>query len=350
MLDEKYAALTYRNVAAKGVTPGSSSTTARRSGVLARLCTTHSTEGFHHMRIGLTARPATTDKLVAHAKAAEKDGFHSIWYDSTVLGDPLAAMAVAGRETSTIELGTAIVQTYPCHPLLQANRSAAVAEAMGRPGFTLGIGPSHEPLVSGMYGLSYKNPGRNTEEYLRILTGLLRGEKVTFEGSDWTTRGTRVPTPHAVPVLLAALGPRLLRVAGELADGVVLFMASARAIETHVAPRLRGAASAAGRPEPRIVAGLPVAVHDDLTEAREATAKTAGVYESLPNYRRIMDIGGAQTPADVAILGDEQSVTRQLQSLLDAGATDIQAFVVPVGPDPRASRRRTMEVLASLTD
>ncbi|QOV33155.1 TIGR03564 family F420-dependent LLM class oxidoreductase [Streptomyces ferrugineus] len=301
------------------------------------------------MRIGLTGRPTTTEELVEQAKAAEADGFSSVWYDSTVLGDPLTAMAIAGRETSTIELGTAVLQTYPCHPLLQANRAAAAAEAMGRPGLLLGLDPSHEPVASGMYGLSYDHPGRNNEEYLRILTGLLRSKSVTFEGTDRTARGARVPARQPVPVLLAAPGPRLLRVAGELADGAVLFMASARAIETHAAPRLRAAASAVGRPVPRIVAGVPVAVHDDIAEARAATAETAMICEGLPNYRRIMEIGGAHSEADAAILGDENSVTRQLQSLLDAGATDIQVFTVPVGPDHRQSRRRTRELLASLT-
>jgi F420-dependent oxidoreductase-like protein len=302
------------------------------------------------MRIGLTGRPPTTEKLVEQAKAAEKDGFSSIWYDSTVLGDPLAAIAVAGRETSTIELGTAVLQTYPCHPVLQANRAASVAESMGRPGFTLGIGPSHEPLIDGLYGLSYDRPGRNTEEYLRILSGLLRGETVTVEGAEWTARGARVPVQHPVPLLLAALGPRLLRIAGELADGAILFMATARAIETHIVPRIQSAASAAGRSAPRIVAGLPVAVHDDLDEARASIAQTAAVYEGMPNYRRIMEIGGAESPADVAVFGDEKSVTRRLQGLLDAGATDIQAFVVPVGADRRRSRQRTMDLLASLTN
>lgn len=300
------------------------------------------------MRIGLTGRPKTTVELVEQARLAEKNGFSSVWYDRSVLADPLAAIAVAGRETTTIELGTAVLQTYPCHPVLQANRAAAVAETMGRPGFTLGIGPSHEPSVNGMYGLSYEHPGRNSEEYLHILTGLLRGETVTFEGSDWTARGARVPVRQRVPVLLAALGPRLLRVAGELADGTVLFMASPRAIETHVAPRIRAAAAAAGRPEPRIVAGLPVAVHDDVDEARAATARTAVTYEDLPNFRRIMDIGGAGSPADVAALGDERTVTRRLRALVDAGATDVQVFVVPVGQDRRRSRKRTMDLLGSL--
>ena len=202
------------------------------------------------MRIGLTAIGSTTEKVVAQAKAAEGDGFTALWFPSNLLGDPLAAIVAAGRETSRIELGTAVLQTYPCHPFLQASRAAATAGAIGRPGFTLGLGPSHEPLVNGMLGLSYDHPGRNTEEYITIVTGLLRGETVSREGTDWTICGGMVAAEQPVPVLLAALGPRLLRVAGEQTDGVVLWMAPARSIEVHVAPRLRAAAEAAGRPEP----------------------------------------------------------------------------------------------------
>src|SRR6187549_2998319 len=116
------------------------------------------------MRIGLTGGAATADKMIEQAQQAEADGFTSLWYASLVTGDPLVAMALAGRATSRIELGTAVLQTYPCHPLLQANRVASVVDAMGRPGFTLGIGPSHEPLVRGVFGLSYDRPGQNTEE------------------------------------------------------------------------------------------------------------------------------------------------------------------------------------------
>src|SRR5437016_5788333 len=147
-------------------------------------------------------------------------------------------MAVAGRETSRIELGTAVLQTYPCHPLLQANRVASVVDAMGRAGFTLGIGPSHEPLIRGVFGLPYDHPGRSTEEYVRILTGVLRGEAVDFDGADWSAHNPAgmARVAHPVPVLVSALGPRLLRVAGQLADGTVLWMAPPRAIESHIAP------------------------------------------------------------------------------------------------------------------
>jgi F420-dependent oxidoreductase-like protein len=302
------------------------------------------------MRIGLTGGGASVDRVVRQAKEAEADGFSALWYASIVTGDPLVAMAIAGRETSTIELGTAVLQTSPCHPLLQANRVSSVVDAMGRPGFTLGIGPSHEPVIRGAFGLSYDHPGRSTDEYLQILTALLRGENVDFDGSDWSahTAGRAVPPPHPVPVLVSALGPRLLRVAGEHADGTVLWMAPARAIETHVAPKLHAAAEAAGRPAPRIVAGLPVAVHDDIAEAHAAASASSAMYAQMENYTRILEIGGAGTPADAAIVGNESSVTSQLQSLLDAGATDIWAAVFPVGDDPRASMRRSKDLLQEL--
>lgn len=300
------------------------------------------------MQIGLMGGAATVEQVVEQAQAAEAQGFQSLWFASGVLGDPVAAMVVAGRGTSSIELGTAVLQTYPCHPVLQANRIAAAAAAMGRPGFTLGIGPSHGPTIEGTYGFAYDHPGRSTEEYLTILCELLRGNPVEHEGQDWTARAPAPPIEQRVPVLVAALGPRLLRVAGELADGVVLWMAPHRAVAEHVVPRLHAAAAAAGRPRPRVVAGLPVAVHDDEGEAREAVARTATVYEGLPNYRRVLALGGVDRAADAAIVGDEASVERQLRGLVDVGATDVQAFVVPVGDDRAASRRRTTELLASL--
>lgn len=302
------------------------------------------------MRIGLTGGGSSVEKIVQQARQAESDGFRTLWYARVVAGDPLVAMAFAGRSTARIELGTAVLQTYPCHPLLQANRASSVVGAMGRPGLTIGVGPSHEPLIREVYGMSYDHPGRSTEEYVRILGGLLRGEGVDFTGEDWTARsaGRMARLDHPVPVLVAALGPRLLRVAGEFGDGAVLWMASARAIEAHIAPKLRAAAAAAGRPAPRIVAGLPVAVHQDPAEARAAAATRATGYAGMPNYQRILDIGGATDPADAAIVGDEKSVRSQLQALLDAGATDIWADVFPVGNDRADSRRRTIELLREL--
>src|SRR4029077_6421340 len=132
--------------------------------------------GRSDMRIGMTGRGASVQDVVEQAKQAEADGFRALWYARWGTGAPLAAMAIAGRETTSIELGTAVLQTYPCHPLLQANRAASVVADMDRAGFPLGIGPSHEPLIRGVFGMSYDHPGRSTEEYVRILTGVLRGD------------------------------------------------------------------------------------------------------------------------------------------------------------------------------
>ncbi|MGY6501963.1 MAG: TIGR03564 family F420-dependent LLM class oxidoreductase [Acidimicrobiales bacterium] len=301
------------------------------------------------MRIGLSGGAASAERMVEQAKKAEADGFSALWYPGAIGGDPLVAMAMAGAATERIELGTSIVQTYTCHPTLQAQRALAASGAMGREGFTLGIGPSHHPVIEDMLGMSYDHPGRHTEEYTSILAPLLRGEAVSFQGEDLNANVPERGAPaHRVPLLVAALGPRLLRVAGELADGTILWMGNARSIETHVAPRINAAAEAAGRPAPRIVAGLPVAVHDDVAEARAAAAEQFVVYGTLPNYQRLLEHGGVTGPDQAAIVGDEAAVAAGIQGLFDAGATDVWAAIFPVGDDRSGSRRRTRALLADL--
>src|SRR4051794_9421447 len=301
------------------------------------------------MRIGLPGGGSSVDRIVQQAVDAEADGFTSLWFASAVFGDPLVPMAIAGKATTTIELGTSVLQTYTCHPVLQANRAAATAAAMERPGFTLGIGPSHDLVIEGVYGLTYDGVGAHTEEYVDVLAPLLRGEGVSHSGTHFRVNFTVAnPLQQPVSLMLSALAPRLLRVAGESTAGTILWMGNARSIDTHVAPRINSAARSAGRPSPRIVAGLPVAVHDDVDEAREKAARDFANYGVLPNSRRILDIGGAAGPADAANVGDEASVTAQIQSLFDAGATDVWAAPFPVGDDRSESRRRTRALLKEL--
>jgi F420-dependent oxidoreductase-like protein len=302
------------------------------------------------MRIGLTGGASSVERIVEQAQQAEADGFASLWYASAVGGDPLVAMAFAGKATSAIELGTSVLQTYTCHPVLQANRAASTVAGMGRPGLTIGIGPSHKPAIEDAYGLSYATPGRHTEEYVRVLAPLLRGETVHHHGEEFDVHleGRVAPPPHPVSLMISALAPRMLRVAGEYTDGTILWMANARAVETHVLPRLTKAAADAGRPVPRIVCGLQIAVADDEADARVDAAEMFAGYGVMPNYRRILDIGGADGPADAAIVGDEASVTDQVRALADAGVTDFWAAPFPVGPDRRASRQRTVDLLRTL--
>jgi alkanesulfonate monooxygenase SsuD/methylene tetrahydromethanopterin reductase-like flavin-dependent oxidoreductase (luciferase family) len=277
------------------------------------------------VKIGLSAGAQNVERAIEQAVEAEAAGFTSLWYPGAVSGDPLVQMALAGRATQRIELGTAILQTYPCHPTLQVARIEAVASAVGRP-VTLGLGPSHRPAVERL-GYSYEGVGLHTEDYVRTVAELIGGR---------------------LPVLLAALGVQLLRVAGEFTQGTILWMANARAIESHVAPRITRASEHAGRPAPRIVAGLPVAVHDDVEEARAAAAEQFAIYGTLPNYQRIFQRGSISSPAEAAIVGDEESVARQLEGIFAAGATDMWAAPFPVGSDRAASRARTKARLAEL--
>lgn len=305
------------------------------------------------MRIGLPGDASNVDKLIDYARRSEADGFSSLWFPGSSGGDPLVAMALTGRATERIELGTSVVQTYPTHPVALAWRAAATAAAIGRPGLTLGVGPSHRPVVEDAFGLAYDYAGRHTDEYVQVLAPLLRGEDVAFDGEDFRVRmtGDRTPTPPApIPLLVAALAPRLLRVAGTYADGTVTWMANAKAVEDLIAPRITAAAAAAGRPAPRIVVGLPVAVVDaaDTAAARETAGRLFAGYGDLPNYQRVLAAGGLTSPADAAIVGDEAAVAEQLEALVTAGATDIWAAPFPVGDDRPGSRARTRALLKEL--
>jgi F420-dependent oxidoreductase-like protein len=301
------------------------------------------------MKIGLSGRTMGRQRIAEHAQQAEADGFAALWFPGGAGGDALGAIVHSGVATDRIRLGTAVLATYPQHPVLLAARAAAVVDALGPDRLVLGIGPSHRPLVEDMYGLSYTHPAQHTAEFLSVLQAQLSGEPVALDGEVLRVHVPKVPAASApVPVVLGALGPRMLELAGGNADGTVLWMANATAIREHVAPRVRAAAERAGRPAPTIVAGLPVVVHDDVAEAREIAARQFAVYGSLPNYQRILARGGVAGPADAVVAGDEQSVTDQLAALIEAGATEIWADVFAVGGDKAASRERTAALLRTL--
>jgi F420-dependent oxidoreductase-like protein len=200
-----------------------------------------------------------------------------------------------------------------------------------------------------LYGMSFDHPARSTEEYVQILTCLLRGQGVDLDGADWSSHApTGVSTGYPVPVLVSAMGPRLVKLAGAVADGTITYLAAPRLLENRIVPQLTKSAASAGRPAPRIVAGLPVSVHDDVAEAREAGTRYSAMFGELPIYRRVMNEGGYQGFGDIAIVGTEKVVAAQIQSIVDAGATDVWAGIFPVGDDPTASLRRTTDLLATL--
>ena len=279
---------------------------------------------------------------------AEQDGFDGTWSEQIFGPDVLTVIALAGEKTSRIELGTAVVPTYPRHPVLMAQQALTAQAATGGR-FSLGIGLSHKPVVEAMWGLSYERPAAHMREYLSVLRPLLKEGRVSFSGEFFRVNATvQVVAPEPPPVLIAALAPVMLRLAGEVADGTVTWMAGRKTLETHIVPRINSAAKAAGRAEPRVVVGLPIAVTDDVDEARERAARSFQIYGSLPNYQRMLNIEGAAGPAEVAIVGDEKEVERQLRGIAAAGATDFLAGMFPVGDDASGSLDRTRALLKSL--
>lgn len=293
---------------------------------------------------GATGGDEGIDGLVRSAQRYEALGFDTMWMANIFGIDAITALAIIGRETQTLRLGTAVVPTYPRHPTALAQQALTTQAACdGR--FTLGIGLSHQIVIENMLGLSYARRAKHMREYMAVLGPLVRGEPAKFEGEEYRVNlAMNVPGASALPVLIAALGDHMLKIAGASADGTVLWMTGPATIETHVGPKLRAAASDAGRPEPRIAAGFPIVLTSDVDGARKTIAESLVVYGQLPSYRAMLDKEGAEGPADIAIVGDEKVLDAQLDRLRDVGVTDFTAAIVPTDD---GAMDRTLEYLGS---
>ncbi|WP_214413398.1 TIGR03564 family F420-dependent LLM class oxidoreductase [Sphaerisporangium fuscum] len=302
------------------------------------------------MRIGLylnePSGPDAIAKLEERIARTAEDGFASAWVSNIFGLDALTALAAAGSRVPGIELGTAVVPTYPRHPAVLAQQALTTSTALGGR-LALGIGLSHRIVIENMYGYSYDKPARHMREYLSVLLPLLRGEQADFDGETLRGRiGLTTPRVADVPVLIAALAPRMLRLAGEVADGTVLWMTGPKTIAEHVVPSITEAARAAGRPAPRVVCALPVGVTDDKDAARARASEVFAVYGSLPSYRAMLDREGAGGPADVAIVGDEDEVAAQIEALGEIGVTDFAAGTFLSGEDAVRTRALLKRLVA----
>ncbi|MEU8341022.1 LLM class F420-dependent oxidoreductase [Spirillospora sp. NPDC048832] len=295
------------------------------------------------MRIGLfgLAGAAPLDEVVAQARLARDTGLDSVFFGQIGSWDALMAAALAGREVPGIEVGTAIVPTYPRHPLALASQ-ALTAQAMAGGRFTLGVGPSHPPNIEGAHGIPYDRPARHVREYLSALRPLLRGEDADFRGETLTAAGTvDAPGATAPPVIVSALGPVMLRVAGALADGTVTTWTGPEMIADHVVPAITKAAEDAGRPAPRVLAGVVAAVTADPDSVRRELARTYAAASDLPAYRAVLGRQGLSGVHETVVAGDEETVARELRRFKDAGATDL--LISPYG-----EARHVLEAAASL--
>ena len=282
--------------------------------------------------------PATADEVVQRAVDGERAGFRSGWLPQVSGLDALTVLALAAKETSTIELGTAVVPTYPRHPTVTAGQALTVQQVSnGR--LALGIGLSHKMMIEDSLGLDYSRPVPHMREYLTVLNGLLAGERVSYSGELYRVNAqvgvANAPKP---PLLVAALGPDMLKLCGRLADGTITWMGGIEYLRDVAVPALSNAASAAGKPAPRVVAMVPVLLTNDAAAGRDAINTAFAMYGRIPSYRATLDRGGAEVPADVAIVGDGTAIDAGLLAFEAAGVTDLVAVVPMAAPEAEATR------------
>jgi F420-dependent oxidoreductase-like protein len=299
------------------------------------------------MRIGVffpTKEHAPLSETVARMVEVAGRGFSAVWLPQSAGFDALTVLALVGRETTGVELGTSVVPTYPRHPVALAAQALTVNAAIGAR-LVLGIGLSHRVTVERTYGLSYDRPARHMREYLDALVPLLHDGAVDVDGETISAHAQlQVPGATAPTLLLAALQPRMLALAGGVADGTITWCTGPVTLERQVVPLLRAAAAEAGRPDPRVVVALPTIVTDDDAHGRAAAGEQLAGYGDLPVYRAVLDAEGVDGPADISVVGDEAAVTAHLERMRAVGATDFIA--IPTGTD--ADRRRTLDHLAAL--
>ena len=303
------------------------------------------------MRIGINGSVLhgnpSIDAYREHATQAVADGFSSYWLAQTGIVDALTIFTAIADAVPDIEFGTAVVPTFPRHPWMLAGQALTTAAVTG-PRLVLGIGLAHKPTVEGRLEIPFEKPLRHMREYLAVLKPLMEDGKADSSGEIWSGHLDGPRIADAPPsLMLAALGPQMLRLCGREADGTILWMVGPRTIEGHIAPTLNEAAESVGRDKPRIVTSLPVCVTDDVDGVRQRAAAAFVVYGELPSYKAMLDREGVSGPEDVAIIGSEAEVADQLRDLDAAGTTDFAPIEFGADPDEQARTRAVLKAAAT---
>ena len=304
------------------------------------------------MRIGINGtglvQKGSIDLIAADARRAADDGFASYWLAEHPTGglDALTVLTVVGTRLPDIELGTAIVPTFPRHPMVLAGQVHTTLNAIG-PRLTLGIGLSHETMMAQL-GIPFERPIGHLKEYLSILVPLVNEGKVSFKGERLSCNAETFFHPTVpTPIVVAALGPQALAVAGRLADGTTLAWVGPRTIREHIKPRIDAAAAKAGRDTPRIIATLPVCVTDDEAGVRERISRTLGMYAKLPSYKAMFEREGVTAPGELALVGREDTVRQMIEELAGIGVTDFAASEFTTNQTERTQTRALLKALVS---
>ena len=304
------------------------------------------------MRIGINGtglvQRASVEAIVEDVRRAHADGFAAYWLAEHPTGglDALTVLTAAGLQVPEIELGTAVVPTFPRHPMALAGQALTARAAIGHR-VTLGIGLSHEVMMAQL-GLPFEKPIRHLREFLSILVPLLDEGQVQFEGQTLSCNANAFfGSDGHFPLVVAALGPQALRVAGRLADGTTLAWVGPKTIANHIVPTLTESASEAGRPAPRVVATLPVCVTAQPDAVRASISETLSMYARLPSYAAMFEREGVTQPGELAIVGSANDVRSGIERMAEAGVTDFAASVFATSrAEGEASRALLAELVA----
>lgn len=289
------------------------------------------------------------DATVLLAREAAAAGLRSAWFGQTFGADSPQLAAIVGREVPDLQVGTSAIPVFGRHPLVVSSQ-AQTAQAATHGRYHLGLALGTRLLTEGGFGLPFERPVARLREFLTALRQLTGTGTADFHG-ELLTAVTPIPAhvPGAedgVPVLVAAMGPQALKVSGELADGILPYLAGPRALERDIVPAVTAAAKAAGRPAPRIVALVPGVVTDDVDAVRETATERLAFYEQIPSYARVIELSGARRASDVAVIGDEKAVAAEVRRYRDAGATEVVFAGTDIAGD--ADRLRTWALLGEL--
>jgi F420-dependent oxidoreductase-like protein len=287
--------------------------------------------------------------VIDAVRGAAEAGFDGIWLPQTFSVDALTALAVAGGAVPSIAIGTAVVPIQGRHPIPLAQQALTAAQAAGPGRLTLGVGVTHAMVSEGFYGIPYRQAVALCREELHALQGLLGAERRSdLAGTYLTSRATLSLDVPAPSLVLAALGPQMLELAGTFTDGTVTWMTGPQTLGSRIVPTLSDAASRAGKPAPRVIAGLPVCVTDDVAAAREAVRPRIQNASAMPSYKRQLGQEGLDDLADLAIVGDADTVAARVLELAEIGVTELMADVFGT-PAERAATTATLTGLRSQT-
>ncbi|MFB7586910.1 TIGR03564 family F420-dependent LLM class oxidoreductase [Streptomyces sp. NPDC056169] len=300
--------------------------------------------------LSTTKRQLPIDDTVRLAREAHDAGLHSAWFGQSFAYDSPSLAAIVGREVPGLHVGTAAIPVFGRHPLIVSSQAqTAQAATGGRYHLGLALGTKH--LTEEGFGLRYERPVRLLREFLTALRQLVETGGADFHGELLTAT---TPWPAAVPgaeppvpLLVAAMGPQALRVSGELADGILPFLAGPRALAEDIVPAVTAAAAAAGRPAPRIVAIVPGVVTADTESVRQEAFESLSLFDGIPSYQRVIARSGGTRAGDLAVVGDEETVAAEVRRYREAGATEVVFTSTHLGGE--ADRVRTWKLLGELS-